>query len=54
MSTSTKSMTLISTEIGSQKFLKNGTKRQKARRIFGDMKVYLLIDESITIVYIRM
>jgi hypothetical protein len=34
-------------------FFQNGTERRKARQIFYDVRVYLLVDESVTIVYIR-
>jgi hypothetical protein len=46
-------MTLASTDIGSPKIFQNGTERRKARQIFGDVRIYLLVDEFVTIVYIR-
>jgi hypothetical protein len=36
------------------KSFQNRTERRKARQIFGDVRVYLLVDESVTIVYIHM
>jgi hypothetical protein len=35
------------------KIFQNGTERRKARQIFGDVRIYLLVDEFVTIVYIR-
>ena len=49
---STKSMTLTLTDIGSQKSLKNGTERRKARRISNNVRSYLFVDKRVTIVYI--
>jgi hypothetical protein len=53
MSSSTKSTTLAFTDIGSlQKiFQKNGTARRKARRIFGNARVYLFVGTIVTIMY---
>ena len=48
-------MTLTLTDVGTLKnFQKNRTERRKARRIFGDVRVYLLVDELVTIMYIHM
>jgi hypothetical protein len=52
LSSSTKSTTLTSTDVGSLKIFQNGTERRKARQIFGNVRVYLFISTLATVMYI--
>jgi hypothetical protein len=46
-------MTLASTDTGSLKNFQNGTKRRKARQIFGGVKAYLFVDKSAVYIHVN-